>query len=70
MKQGPLAVITNALMPAVLVEVGFITNPEEERLLTEGTFQENTANGHRGGSAGVLPPVPGRWAPLRARDER
>lgn len=43
-KQGPLAVITNALMPAVLVEVGFITSPEEERVLTEGTFQVNTAN--------------------------
>jgi len=42
-KQGPLAVITNALMPAVLVEVGFLTNSEEERLLTQETFQENTA---------------------------
>jgi N-acetylmuramoyl-L-alanine amidase len=42
-KQGPLAVITNALMPAVLVEVGFITNAEEEILLTESPFQENTA---------------------------
>ncbi len=42
-KQGPLAVITNALMPAVLVEVGFLTNPEEERMLVRGTFQENTA---------------------------
>jgi N-acetylmuramoyl-L-alanine amidase len=43
-KQGPLAVITNALMPAVLVEVGFISNPEEEEVLTEGTFQVDTAN--------------------------
>ena len=42
-KQGPLAVITNALMPAVLVEVGFLTNPDEESLLTRETFQENTA---------------------------
>ncbi len=42
-KQGPLAVITNALMPAVLVEVGFVTNPDEERLLTQGSFQETTA---------------------------
>ena len=42
-KQGPLAVITNALMPAVLVEVGFLTNSEEESLLTQETFQENTA---------------------------
>jgi len=36
-------VITNALMPAVLVEVGFLTNPDEESLLTRETFQENTA---------------------------
>jgi N-acetylmuramoyl-L-alanine amidase len=43
-KQGPLAVITNALMPAVLVEVGFLTNRGEERLLTQGDFQENTAS--------------------------
>lgn len=42
-KQGPLAVITNALMPSVLVEVGFLTNPQEEDLLTEAAFQENTA---------------------------
>jgi N-acetylmuramoyl-L-alanine amidase len=42
-KQGPLAVITNALMPAVLVEVGFLTNPEEELLLTQGSFQQSTA---------------------------
>jgi N-acetylmuramoyl-L-alanine amidase len=37
-KQGPFAVITNALMPAVLVEVGFISNREEERLLGGGSF--------------------------------
>jgi N-acetylmuramoyl-L-alanine amidase len=42
-KQGPLAVITNALMPAVLVEVGFLTNPDEERLLNEETYQKETA---------------------------
>ena len=42
-KQGPLAVITNALMPAVLVEVGFLTHGEEEELLNQGIFQENTA---------------------------
>jgi N-acetylmuramoyl-L-alanine amidase len=42
-KQGPFAVITNALMPAVLVEVGFISNPEEERLMTQRAFQQNAA---------------------------
>jgi N-acetylmuramoyl-L-alanine amidase len=42
-KQGPLAVITNALMPAVLVEVGFVTNRVEERLLSRGEFQRELA---------------------------
>ncbi len=42
-KQGPLAVITNTLMPAVLVEVGFLSNRDEEKLLTEVSFQEETA---------------------------
>lgn len=42
-KQGPFAVITNALMPAVLVEVGFITNREEERVLSQGEFQRGVA---------------------------
>ena len=42
-KQAPLAVITNALMPAVLVEVGFVTNREEERLLSRGEFQAQLA---------------------------
>ena len=42
-KQGPLAVITNAMMPAVLVEVGFISNRAEERLLGSADFQAAAA---------------------------
>jgi len=42
-KQGPFAVITNALMPSVLVEMGFITNQEEERLLARPEFHRDTA---------------------------
>ena len=42
-KQGPFAVITNTLMPAVLVEVGFLSNREEESLLTQESFQEDAA---------------------------
>lgn len=42
-KQGPFAVITNALMPAVLVEVGFISNREEERVLSRAEFQRAVA---------------------------
>ena len=43
MKQAPLAVITNAMMPAVLVEVGFISNRAEERLLESADFQAAAA---------------------------
>ncbi len=39
MKQSPLAVITNGMMPAVMVEVGFIYNRAEERLLESDDFQ-------------------------------
>lgn len=40
-KQGPFAVITNALMPAVLVEAGFISHPDEERVLGGAGFQRD-----------------------------
>jgi N-acetylmuramoyl-L-alanine amidase len=42
-KQADLAVLTNVLMPAVLVEVGFISNREEERILSQGEFQQEIA---------------------------
>jgi N-acetylmuramoyl-L-alanine amidase len=42
-KQGPFAVITNSLMPSVLIEVGFISNREEERLIGRSEFQRQTA---------------------------
>jgi N-acetylmuramoyl-L-alanine amidase len=42
-KQGVLAVLTNALMPSVLVETGYLSNAEEGRLLAEPSFQSNAA---------------------------
>jgi N-acetylmuramoyl-L-alanine amidase len=42
-KQAPLAVITNALMPAVLVEVGFVSNRDEERLMSDEDFMFEVA---------------------------
>ncbi len=42
-KQGVLAVLTNALMPSVLVETGYLSNDEESRLLGESSFQKNAA---------------------------
>ena len=38
-KQAPFKVLIGATMPAALVEVGFITNPEEEAKLQSDAFQ-------------------------------
>jgi N-acetylmuramoyl-L-alanine amidase len=38
-KQAPFRVLVGAAMPAVLVEVGFISNAEDERLLTSDEYQ-------------------------------
>ena len=38
-KQAPFKVLVGATMPAALVEVGFITNPEEEAKLQSDEFQ-------------------------------
>lgn len=42
-KQGPLAVITNSIMPSVLVELGFISNRDEEQMLSDTAFQRSAA---------------------------
>jgi N-acetylmuramoyl-L-alanine amidase len=42
-RQAPFKVLTGVACPAVLVEVAFISNPEEERKLTTGEFQDNVA---------------------------
>jgi N-acetylmuramoyl-L-alanine amidase len=67
-KQGPLAVITNSLMPAVLFEIGFLSNREEERLLNQSGFQNEVA---RSLAAAVLEffhryPPGGEWSGVPA----
>jgi N-acetylmuramoyl-L-alanine amidase len=39
-KQAPFKVLVGATMPAALVEVGFISNPEEEAKLQTNAFQD------------------------------
>ena len=39
--QAPLRVLVGANMPAVLVEMGFITNPEQEKLLAGDSYQND-----------------------------
>ena len=42
-KQAPFRVLVGAAMPAVLVEVAFISNPEEEALLASDAYQAKIA---------------------------
>jgi N-acetylmuramoyl-L-alanine amidase len=41
--QADFAVLRQTRMPAILVEIGFITNPQEEQLLREPKIQEQAA---------------------------
>jgi N-acetylmuramoyl-L-alanine amidase len=40
-RQAPFRVLMGAMMPAILVEVGFISNPEEESLLYTAAYRES-----------------------------
>ena len=42
-KSGPFYVLASAAMPAILVESAFITNPREERKLTQGAYRQRVA---------------------------
>jgi N-acetylmuramoyl-L-alanine amidase len=41
LQQAPLRVLVGANMPAVLIEMGFVTNPEQEKQLRSDDFQNN-----------------------------
>lgn len=42
-KQGVLAVLTNALMPSVLIELGYLSNQAEARVLNGSDFHDQAA---------------------------
>jgi N-acetylmuramoyl-L-alanine amidase len=42
-QQAPFRVLVGATMPAVLIEVGYLSNPEQEQALTSGGFQDQIA---------------------------
>jgi N-acetylmuramoyl-L-alanine amidase len=42
-QQGPLRVLVGASMPAVLVEIGYLSNPDEEKALASANTQDQLA---------------------------
>jgi len=42
-KQAPFRVLMGATMPSALIEIGFVTNPEEERRLGSAEYQDQLA---------------------------
>lgn len=53
-KQGTFAVLRNSHMPAILVEMAFISNPQEEGWLREATVREQFAQAIADGITDVL----------------
>jgi len=51
-KQSHFFVLRNTLIPAVLVEIGFLTNPKEGRLLKTGDYRQKVAEGLANGILG------------------
>lgn len=43
-RQAPFAVLEGAQMPAVLVEVAFLSNPSEAKRLNDPSFQDQVAS--------------------------
>lgn len=43
-RQGPFYVLLGATMPSVLVETGYISNPQDEKLIRTRKFQERAAD--------------------------
>jgi N-acetylmuramoyl-L-alanine amidase len=52
--QAPFYVLRGSAMPAVLVEMGFITEPDEARLLASSTYQDRLASALAAGIVAYL----------------
>ncbi len=57
-KQAPFVVLTGATMPAALVEVGFLSNPEESRRLGDPGYRHQLAVAIADGIEDFLSPAP------------
>lgn len=56
-QQAPFYVLTGVAAPAILVEIGFISNPEEARKLTSAAYQQRLAVGIERGVSRFLSQV-------------
>jgi N-acetylmuramoyl-L-alanine amidase len=72
-KQAPFRVLKGATMPAVLVELGFISNPEEEKKLQDPAYRDQLLDAlvtaiarYRSSIEGQPAPAPGASAPAPA----
>ena len=57
MKDEDYTVIVRTDMPAALVEVGFLSDPEECKLLRQADYQKKLAEGITAGILAYLEPV-------------
>ena len=55
-KQAPFVVLTGATMPAILVEVGFLSNTSEARMLIQPDYQQQLAEAVAAGIEDFLRP--------------
>jgi len=57
-KQAGFYVLGGAAMPAILIEIGFVTNPREERRLKETKYRDEIARAILAGSPSTSAPGP------------
>jgi N-acetylmuramoyl-L-alanine amidase len=65
-KQAPFYVLIGAEMPAVLLELGFLTNSREKKRLLNGSYQRRLADGICAGLEGYMRSIDqlfGGWRP-------
>ena len=67
LQQAPFRVLVGANMPAVVVELGFISNPDQEAQLTSATFQSAIVSGLLQGLIRYRDEVERETLPLDAR---
>lgn len=53
-REGPFWVLAGALMPSVLIEIGYISHPQEGRRITHREYQKLLAKGIANGIAGYF----------------